>query len=165
MHNSGPKPHGTHGTFGLQLFCIACCASRQHKRYTTSQDNPLGSENHSASRHLLDRYPTQNNPITVEMAQKCRAQTRKCYSHTIRNRHYTHGCSRNTSSNWRTKQQKATNKRQPYIGMHPDRHDIRSTSYGNDHVSSGTPPCGKSRCSHYQNDKKRTGIQTSGKSL
>ena len=37
-------------------------------------------------------------------------------------------------------------------------------THRNGHGSSGTPPCGKFRCSHYQNDKKRTGIQTSGKS-
>ena len=76
-----------------------------------------------------------------------------------------HGCSRNALYNWRTRRQTATNKKQPYTGTHAGMHDKRSTSYKNDHRSSGTPPCGKSRCSHYQNEKKHTGIQTSGKSL
>ena len=40
----------------------------------------------------------------------------------------------------------------------------QQTIYGNGHGSNGTPPCGKSHCNPYQNDTKRTGIQTSGKS-
>ena len=71
---------------------------------------------------------------------------------------------RNVSPIWHRTQQKHTDLRQPSTGTPPDRRDRPSTSHGNDHGSSGTPPCGKSRCSHYQNDRKRTGIQTSGKS-
>ena len=55
-------------------------------------------------------------------------------------------------------------KTQPSFGAQLDRHDRPYTSLGNGHGNNGTPPCGKSRCIRYQNDKKHTGIQTSGKS-
>ena len=71
---------------------------------------------------------------------------------------------RSASYNWRRKPPQATDQRRPNTGTPPDKHDRLYTSYGNGHVSSGTPPCGKSRCSHYQNNKKRTGIQTNEKS-
>ena len=55
-------------------------------------------------------------------------------------------------SNWTMPLPPHADKRQPSFGMQPDRHDRPYTSLGNRHAAA------------YQNDKKRTGIQTSGKS-
>ena len=83
---------------------------------------------------------------------------------TAPHRSHTPFFNRDVSSNRSMTQQKHTDKRQPCTGMHPDRHDTPYTSPGSGHGISGTPPCGKSRRNHYLSDKKRTGIQTSGKS-
>ena len=45
-------------------------------------------------------------------------------------------------------------RKQLNTGTHPDKLDRQCTSYGSDHGNNGTPPCGKSHCNPYQNDKK-----------
>ena len=108
----------------------------------------------------MRRYAdVKSSLLTYERFERLRTDTNLMLAHYMQQAHYTWRQQAHIMNLTEGFKNSCQQKKKHCTRMRPDKY----TSYGSDH-GSGTPPCGKSHCNPYQNDKKRTRTQTSGKS-